>query len=507
MTGLLACLSLLEASGPFIKAYGGAGDDVSNMIIPGPNNTLILVGYTESFGVGNQDILVVKMDYDGNIIWARTLGGPGNECANSVFQASDGSILIGGWTNSSGFGPGGSDLLVAKLDGDGNLLWGKTFGGTISDSVCYVTEASDGGILALGMTMSYGIDNNYDLLVLRLDPASGDPIWGKKFGEAWHDYCAAITSTPDTGCVIAGNFITSPGESPLSVLKLDRLGNVQWRTNLDDILWAYGMIRTPDDELILAGYTDAFGQGERDFVAVKLRGSGTFLWAKAIGGIDYDYPFSVSESFDGGYVITGLTWSYGSFSQGLTLRLNDQGDFSWGKIFGGDVFDHGVSVTRTSSGMYAISGQSLSYGAGGTDFLLVLLDNQGNNPGCVEDCAPVIVDATPNITTSPYAGVDCLPVTMEPPLIAGTPDVIITKVCEASYGNTEKEGNQGVVYFPVRGGVVFVSAEATGIEIYSPDGRVAYSGRLKKGWNRINLKQGIHLVVVGHENIKAISVK
>ena len=102
------------------------------------------------------------------------------------------------------------------------------------------------------------------------------------------------------------------------------------------------------------------------------------LWTKTFGGSNYDLGFSVQQTLDGGFIITGAT-SYGAGSGDVWLiKTNASGDTVWTKTFGGSNNDYGNSVQQTTDGGYIVTGGTFSYGAGGADVWLIKTGENGD---------------------------------------------------------------------------------------------------------------------------------
>ena len=125
--GLVLLLST-PAESQFVKTLGGMYDDRGHSVIEASDGGLVVAGYTNSFDPGNYDLLLTKFDASGNHLWARTLGGGDLDYGYSVIGASDGGFVVAGRTNS--FGAGSKDLFLARFDASGNYLWARTLGGT-----------------------------------------------------------------------------------------------------------------------------------------------------------------------------------------------------------------------------------------------------------------------------------------------------------------------------------------------------------------------------------------
>ncbi len=143
-----------------------------NALIQTTDGGYAIAASTQSYGAGDYDWLIVKLDGSGSLVWAKTLGGTGDDQAAGITQTADGGYVVCGSTGS--YGAGSWDLMVVRLDGSGNLLWSRTFGGTDSDGAYSVIQTSDGGFALGGYTYSFGAGGQ-DWLLMRLDANGNYP--------------------------------------------------------------------------------------------------------------------------------------------------------------------------------------------------------------------------------------------------------------------------------------------------------------------------------------------
>ena len=115
----------LDSSGnvQWAKTIGGSNSDAAYSIIQSSDGGYVVAGYTKSFGAGYRDIYVVKLDSAGNVQWAKTIGGSSDDEASSIIQSSDGSYVVAGYTES--FGAGDIDFYVVKMDANGNVCFSQ----------------------------------------------------------------------------------------------------------------------------------------------------------------------------------------------------------------------------------------------------------------------------------------------------------------------------------------------------------------------------------------------
>ena len=158
----------LDSNGNVIwqNTYGGNGDDKAYSIQQVVDGGYIVAGTTSSSGAGGYDIYVLKLDENGNTLWTKTFGGKNDDYAYSIQQTNDGGYIVAGYTSS--FGAGDKDVYVLKLDKNGDEIWTKTFGGKREDNANSIQQTNDGGYIVAGYTASFGA-GGWDVYVIKMD--------------------------------------------------------------------------------------------------------------------------------------------------------------------------------------------------------------------------------------------------------------------------------------------------------------------------------------------------
>ncbi len=195
------------------RFFGGPAFETAYSVEQASDDGFILVGYTMSFGEGNEDIYLVKTDALGNLEWSRTFGGTGSDVGRCVRQTSDGGYIITGYTSS--FGAGGFDVYLVKTDALGETLWTRTFGGGSDDISYSVQITADEGYIISGKTASFGA-GGYDTYLIETD-ATGEALWSRAYGGSGTDKGYFVQLTQDGDYLVTGE-TTSYGEGDYDIL-------------------------------------------------------------------------------------------------------------------------------------------------------------------------------------------------------------------------------------------------------------------------------------------------
>jgi hypothetical protein len=339
----------------FAKTYGGTDYDGASSIQQTSDGGYIVAGETYSFCVGWDDIFLIKTDANGNIQWVKTYGGTSIDGASSVQQTFDGGYILAGFTISLGAGSG--DILLIKTDANGNVIWAKTYGGANYDYASSVQQTSDGGYILAGTTISLDV-SSADIILIKTD-ANGNVQWAKTYGGTG---ASSFQQTSDGGYIVAGGtYSFGAGSADIILIKTDANGNIIWAKTYGgtDYDWASSVQQTSDGGYIVAGYTGSFGAGWEDIFLIKTDANGNIQWAKTYGGTSIDGAYFVQQTSDGGYIMAGYTGSFGADSADIILIKTDaNGNVQWAKTYGGT---GASSVQQTSDGGYILAGFTTSF--------------------------------------------------------------------------------------------------------------------------------------------------
>ena len=343
--------------------FGGSGSDYANSVLQTSDGGFILAGSRDA-----NDFYLVKTDASGNEIWSNTFGG---YMANSVQQTSDGEYILAGSRNDN--------VYLVKTDASGNEIWSKTFGRSGIEFAYSIQQTSDGEFILAGYTTSSSVGYS-DMYLVKTD-ASGNEIWSQTFGRSGADTAHSVQQTFDGGFILAGTTDTPSNDADMYLVKTDASGNEIWSQTFGGSgnEQAFSVQQTSDGGFILAGRTGSFGAGNLDMYLVKTDASGNQEWSQTFGGSGKDESRSVQQTSDGGFILAGFTGSFGAgYFDMYLVKTDASGNEIWSQTFGGSELEQARSVQQTSDGGFILAGITESFGAGNYDMYLVKTDSQGN---------------------------------------------------------------------------------------------------------------------------------
>ncbi len=347
--------STLNLSSEFGVSWAGDEVPFAMTAINGENSTL-LAGYTTSFGAGGSDIWLIKVIsklnflngnpwyYRDMIDWRKTYGGPQDDGAKSVIQTGDGGFLLAGYTES--YGAGSSDVYLAKVDSNGNLLWNKTYGGSQDDGANSLVLASDGGYILAGYTNS-NVQSQCAWLI-KID-SSGEMQWNRVVPGTEAN---SITRTGDGGYAVA-----TKGFAGFCLVKVDSFGEVQWKqiyTGSADSA-AESAIQTSDGGYAVAGWTNA-SETSTSTRLIKTDPSGNVEWDQTYPGLG---AYALTQTNNGGFALTG--------DRAFLLITDPLGSVIWNRNYDALSednlhFTRNYCVAEVGPNQFLMAGTQQSYG-------------------------------------------------------------------------------------------------------------------------------------------------
>ena len=323
-----------------------------------PDGESVTAGYYESLNL-QDDILVVKHDADGNVVWSTTVCQEGNDQAYCLTIAEDSSIYVAGETNFNTAGC--SDAYLIKISSEGDTVWTRKFGTENFEEAGYVAQLDNGDIMIAGHSVTYSPQINSNVYIVQVDQ-DGNLLRELSIDFGGMDRAEYFHQLSENKFVIAGRTTSSHTSSDYLLAEVDDHGQIIWSntyggTNNDQ---CFSCARTADSGYILCGRSDSFGSGEFDILIVKTDSIGSVEWENIYGGGEDEGGRCIIQTEDLSYVVTGHTETYATsiWFDLYFLKLDEFGNIIMETIFYKYNTNAGYCIRESTDGSYLISGHT-----------------------------------------------------------------------------------------------------------------------------------------------------
>lgn len=384
--------------------HGVAVNSVGDVFLIGLFQGTMNIGSTNLTSQGSYDVCVAKLDRDGNLLWATSFGGSGDDETGGIALDGEGNAyIVGRFSGTASFGgvsltsSGGADIFIAKVDSNGKVIWARKAGGAGDDSGWNIAVDAQGNSYITGVfsqTATFGTNvltsaGQHDIFVAMLD-RDGNFVRALRIGGTGEELTGDVAVNSAGELYVCGSFLNtvtigtntlvSGGSYDAFVAKADAAGNWLWAAKTSGAGDERGGVVLPDgmgNVYLAGGFNGAgiFGStninspGGWAGLLAKLDDSGHFLWARGMFGTDLthgtfvhglvrdgaegvyaDGSFSGTATFGGSITLTA------QFIDAFVARYTGDGDTVWALRMGGSGEDNGESVTRDSFGGLYVCG-------------------------------------------------------------------------------------------------------------------------------------------------------
>jgi predicted secreted protein len=349
------------------KTYGGEKNEDGWFVLSNDNEGCLIAGYTESYGFGSKDIWVLKIDENGDEIWNHTYGGSKWDTAKAILKSDNNYLIIG---STASYGMGNSDIWLIKIDENGTEIWNKTYGMDGWDEGASIIQAEDGGYVIVGSTSSFGAGSD-DLWAIKID-SFGIEQWNFAFGGENEDIGRSIDIAQD-GYIIGG--ITSSygaGGDDMWLIKINSKGVEQWNKTFGTVNneRCNQVTSATNGDILLVGHAILEGNNRWNAFVVNTNSNGEIQWGKTFEE-DVETGLSSCTETSDGYVIVGHKGRYGKQQDLMLLNIDFSGNIISEFIYEREFGNAGVWINKDEKSQFYITGYSDNNGNGFYDLWLL----------------------------------------------------------------------------------------------------------------------------------------
>jgi hypothetical protein len=371
----------------FHRSYGGFSADVASSVTELSDGKYILTGATSSYGLGTSDIFVMKTNQLGDVESFTTYGSSSSDEASEIINDND-TLLIAGMSIAGS--PNSAKALLFKIDDLGSLIWAKTYG---DGSFGKVIKCSDGNYLCVGATDGFG-NGGVDGYVVKVN-LDGDIMWSFAMGTPLNENFQSVAELPNGDFIVGGDINHSSTNSDFYLLRISASGEILWSRKmggslserLNDLVYF-------NNSIYGIGVNRSFSiPGGMDLTMIRLQLDGSLVWTKGFNGLG---------SGDGNLVVKenclyGIGYSYNFDSDGggndpdpYIFKMDQNDGFLWQKSIEAFETDQVYDIKITSTNSILVVGFTQSFGPHtpqGYDINFVKLDSAGNLNCLIQEVA------------------------------------------------------------------------------------------------------------------------
>lgn len=318
---LFLCISgaTIQAQSTFTKLYAPSQNTSLTSIVEAPSGGYMVVGSTDSFGVGISDHYLLRLHADGTRAWSKTWGwGDADRLEDVVPMGGGNWMAVGATENHTA---GGSDVFLMAVDSLGDTLWTQVIGGPQTDAGVGIAQGADGNFGVLAVTYSFDLNQLARIYFLRVSP-TGQILNTQVIKGTDHVVPSAIRATTDGGYIISGyTEFASFSQRDAFLVKTDSLGSVQWNKNYGFVseLFATTVAACANGDYLLAGHCKLAVSGPRHAFMIRTNAQGDTLWTRVLSAQNGYRIYAVRETASGDF------WAFGSvYDNASSGSENDQ---------------------------------------------------------------------------------------------------------------------------------------------------------------------------------------
>ncbi len=369
---LLFTIRTVGQTNYYETSFGTTNIETFRSLKLGTDSTIYLAGFSNATASTNNNIVLAKLNYAGQVLWTKQITDTLYTAALYINTTNDNNFIICGETE---YGPNNKDGFIIKLDTAGTIIWRKQFVLPNNQTLKYCMQTTTGHIITCGATNdSFG---GYDNWLVKLSP-NGTLIYSKTYGTATNEYADQVKETPEGNYLLTADVLTTATNSyDIELFKLDTAGNVIWDKIYGDELQngCQGVLVTSTNNYLSYGESNVAKNLYFDFWIDLINPQGDTIWHKQFGGAYSDAVFGAVEVSDG-FVFTGYSSSYnnGAPADVVVFKTDTLGNLLWQHTYGTIGVDIGYEIIKGIHNDFFVTGK---YNVNNDDFYLLHIDANG----------------------------------------------------------------------------------------------------------------------------------
>lgn len=420
-----------------LTAGGSVDGHYSRAAIQTQDGGYLIGGLTQLLDPGKSDMCLIKLDANGDTMWTKIYGDTLTwEEPNKIIEMANGDLVICG-VYFTGLPLTAEEIFFMRTDATGTILWNKSYGGAGNEFVPDFIQTSDGGFILAGQTSTYGSETT-DMYVIKTN-STGDTLWTTTLGGGHIEYGNLVAEVPGGGYLVAGQIKTGfQAPTEIWLVRLDAQGQLMWSSSFgnSDNTYPADLVVLPDGGCVIGGSGSNPANNSSDFFLARRDAQGQDVWSYNYGGPGIHDCLSMVRCSDGGYVMCGVTDNNTNSNwDGMLMKTDSAGQMLWGHKYGGGMYDYFDGLSETSDNGFILSGAKS--GSNAMRALYIVKTDASGNSLCNTYALPL----TPysflmqSIPTTHVIGHGGLPTNKTLPMRGYMP---VTTLC-TNVGTTENE--------------------------------------------------------------------
>lgn len=300
------------------KEFQEQSDNHINSAILTKDGYHVVTGYSMVNSTGGKDIWVAKLNVTGEVVWQKTFGGINNDEGSAIIETNDGDYAVVGHSINSNSGY--TEGWFLKLNADGKQIAKSVYSISPYLKINDIKNFEKNNFIICGVREEAG-DDDKNFMIMKIN-TKGVKLWQQEVGTKYFTDEALCLTVTKSNEIIAGGYTTNNNKQQSALLvKVDTYGKILFDEKIGDdgdINCITAIEETPDNKLILSGYTSVNSNGEEDILALIFDKSKKIITKKSFGKASSDKLFSIT-SYKGGFLALGSSKSFESDKESLYI--------------------------------------------------------------------------------------------------------------------------------------------------------------------------------------------